>query len=258
VPPTATPNQHPHLAQHSPPAVMPSFAPGEHRMQSAMPTAAKDTHFPKATQSLPPQPVPPTPENAAEQFRRINKNLPDGVMYEPLDEETMRILKAVKPPTSAVSSTPQVSPSQKESQPIPSPAAPTIPSEIAKTIEQLTQNERNAQIFYAGISHDAPNDTIKNSLTELAKDCEVRFKKYSEILKIHFNINFIPVTKEINTNLSFSNAISLAISEENKALATLGNLLDQVEGTSLERQVERIINKKIVGHQLLLSYTVFK
>jgi hypothetical protein len=34
-----------------------------------------------------------SPENAAEKFRDFNKSLPDGVRYEPLDEETMRILK---------------------------------------------------------------------------------------------------------------------------------------------------------------------
>ena len=39
------------------------------------------------------QSAPPSPQTAAEQFRRVNKSLPDGVMYEPLDDEIMQILK---------------------------------------------------------------------------------------------------------------------------------------------------------------------
>jgi len=34
------------------------------------------------------------PQTAAERFQQKNKGLPDGVRYEPLDEETMKILRA--------------------------------------------------------------------------------------------------------------------------------------------------------------------
>lgn len=37
-----------------------------------------------------------SPAAAAEQFTRVNSNLPDGVRYEPLDEETMKILRTAQ------------------------------------------------------------------------------------------------------------------------------------------------------------------
>ncbi|MCL2286080.1 MAG: ferritin-like domain-containing protein [Firmicutes bacterium] len=199
-----------------------------------------------------PQLPQPTAEDAAEQFRRINRNLPDGVVYEPIDEETMRILKAAKPATA-----PKAAPQKQQAVQPPSPTAPTISSEIAKTIKKLAQDEHNAQIFYTDISFNAPSEEIKQSLTEMAKDCKLRHKKYTQLLKSHFDTDFVPAVKKLNTSLSFPNAIYLAISEENKALVTLGSLLDQVEGTTIERQIERIISKKILGHQLLLSYSHF-
>jgi len=200
-------------------------------------------------------PIPPTPQNTAEQFRRINKNLPDGVMYEPLDDETMRILRAVQSSAQGTPATSQDTIQPKESPPS-SPSAHTIPPEIAKTIETLTQDEHNAQVFYTSISHNAPNDAIKKSLTELAGDCEAHHKKYVKILKNHFDVEFTPGEKDINTNLPFSNAISLAIFEENKTLSTLFNLLGQIDGTPLERQIERVIIKKILGQQVLFSHYI--
>jgi hypothetical protein len=41
---------------------------------------------------MPPQENIP-PERAAEQFRQMNKKLPDGVRYEPLDEQTLKLLR---------------------------------------------------------------------------------------------------------------------------------------------------------------------
>ena len=120
-------------------------------------------------------------------------------------------------------------------------------------MQQLAQNEYNAHIFYTSISQNAPKETSKKSLTQLAKDCETRLEKYTEIIKSQFTIDFSPEEKEININLPFTDAISLAIAEENKALTTLTKLIDQTEGTSLERQIERLINKKIVAHQQVLA-----
>jgi len=202
----------------------------------------------------PPTPPPPaSPESAAEHFRRVNKSLPDGVMYEPLDDDIMRLLKdnghiKTLPPQNA---TPKVK-SEPPSQSAP-PTPPTIPSEIAKTIEKLSQDERNSQIFYAGISDNAPTSETKKTLTELAKGSETRKNIYLQVLNTQFNHNFTPKETEINTNLPFQQAVLLAVSEENKTLATLSSLLDQVEGTSLERQIERVINKKVLTHQMLLA-----
>jgi len=213
-----------------------------------------------------PAPVLPTPENAAEHFRRVNKSLPDGVMYEPLDEETMQILRSAKTGAQAATTTP-ATPAQSSQIPQATPPNQNAPhilpppitisfSEIAKTIQQLAQNERNAKIFYSGISKNAPTETIKKSLTKLAEDCEVRLQKHTQILKSDFDVNFTAEETVINTTLQFADAISLAITEENKSLTMLSSLLDKVEGTPLERQLERIISRKVVTHQMLLTISI--
>jgi len=187
-----------------------------------------------AAQKQPPQ-SPPTPaqspENTAEQFRRINKTLPDGVMYEPLDEGTMHALKPSTAPSSSAT------------------------TEISKTLQRLAQDEHNAHIFYSRIAQNAPSNEAKQSLMDLANGCESRCSKYIQILSAQFNLNFVPAQKEINTRIPYSNAIHLAINEENKALTTLTNLIDQIEGTPLEMQIQRMISKKILAHQILLSTT---
>jgi len=253
--------------QHMPSGQMPHHTPQHPFQQPHIPSAI----FPNQTQQQHPTPppqnrqqaqvqaqasAPPTPQNAAEQFRRMNKNLPDGVKYEPLDDETMRILKMAQLSAQGAPNTPQSAPQIKEVPP--SPSIPVIPPEIAKSIETLTQDEYNAQVFYTGISQNVSNEATKKSLTELAKDCEARHKKYTQMLKMHFDIEFTPAEKEINTSLPFSNAISLALSEESKTLSTLCSLLGQVEGTPMERQIERTIIKKILGQQVLFSFYITK
>ena len=245
--------------QHHPPPAMPPTAPPSHLPHQA-PAAHSQSNMPNL------QAAAASPEMAAEQFRRINKSLPDGVMYEPLDEETMRLLKnnanIPKPapvqqsPSSNIPHSPPPHPLPKGGS-APSPAPATVePEKISGILQSLAQDEYNAKIFYSGVSTSAPSEEIKKALANLAKDCETRLQQYIHMLGSHFKHNFTPQEKEINTNLPFRSAMSLAVSEENKALATLGNLLDQVEETSLERQVQRIISKKILGHQLLLSYTI--
>jgi len=187
-------------------------------------------------------------------------------MYEPIDDDIMRLLKdnghlqKIKPESKPTQPAPadiqQLQQSPQSQSPKQNTPPQPIPPEIAKTLENLTQNERNAQIFYTGISHASPTDEIKNALFLLAEGSETRISQYTQILQTHFSNQFAPQTKDINTNLPFFDAISLAISEENKALATLSNLLDQTEGTSIERQLERIISKKIVAHQILLTTRV--
>jgi len=195
----------------------------------------------------------PSPEMAAEQFRRINKGLPDGVMYEPLDDETMRLLKQHSAKQGSQPHPPTPSPTLPPTLPKHEPVKHELPANISATLQKLAQDEHNAQIFYSEISQNAPTSETKKVLLNLAEDCEARMQQYIKMLSTQFNNNFAPQKKEINTNLPFNPAISLAVSEENKALSTLSSLIDQVEETGLERQVQRMINKKILGHQLLLS-----
>jgi len=198
------------------------------------------------------------PQNAAEHFRRVNKNLPDGVMYEPLDEETMRLLKAAKPSTVPAQNTPPTPQLPQATNITPPPPnepnnAHTIPSQISDIIQTLAQNEHNAHIFYSAISHSSPTIEIQTSLESIAAECEQRVVLYTQVLSQHFSHEFSPAHKDINTSLPFHKAITLAVFEENKTLSTLSNLQSQITETSLERQIERIISKKIIAHQLLLT-----
>jgi len=217
------------------------------QQQRQMPTRPQHTPQPP---TQPVQNLQPTPELAAEQFRRVNKNLPDGVMYEPIDDDIMRLLKenghiknapAQGTPQPIASAAPSVAPATPLA---PMPASPSL-SKITTTLESLAQDEHNAKIFYTNLS-----------LSNLANACEVRLNQYVQILKSHFDRDFTPQDKELHTNIPFAEAITLAITEENKALVTLGGLLDQVEGTIVERLIERVINKKLIGHQLLMSHVV--
>ena len=260
---------------------------------------------------MPPGVGPVPPEKAAEQFRRINQSLPDGVRYEPLDDETMRLLRDnghlpklpplqttpqkpavpsqnhpaahAAPPSPQPGNTPPLAKIPMQSSPRtpmippeaatlttpppppaavpapeeipPEPVMPKLPPEIADIVEGLAQDERNAQIFYSHVSQNAPTDTTKKSLASLAKDCESRLSQYTSLLSDIFGRNFIPEEKDINIHLEFPEAVSLAISEENNALITLGDLLDQVADTEAERPVQRVINKKVIAHQILMGLT---
>ena len=270
--------QPPQQRHHQPPIMPPQqpqwqqqMIPPQHLQRPQQQPIIPPQHFqqpqqppmpaPQPLQMTPP-PGPPSPEKAAQHFRNINKGLPDGVMYEPLDDDIMQLLKDnghIPKNTPMPQNAPAMQQLQQQSQPqtsnqtTPPQPLPTIPSEIAKTIENLTQNEHNAQIFYTGISNTAPTEEIKKSLAMLAEGSQTRVSQYVQFLHANFNSQFSPQNKEININLPFRDAISLAISEENKALSTLCSLLDQAEGTSLERQIERIISKKVVAHQILLT-----
>jgi len=249
------------------------------RLQHQQPPTPMPQPQPKPLQANIPQAS--TPEVAAEQFRRINKTLPDGVMYEPLDEDTMRLLK-----TTAQKQPPQSSPSlphapentaeqfRRINKTLPdgvmyepldegtmhalkpsTPQSSSSTTEISNTLQRLAQDEHNAHIFYTRIAQNAPSNETKQSLIALANGCESRRSKYIQILSAQFNLTFAPAQKEINTKIPYSNAIQLAINEENKTLTTLTNLIDQIEGTPLEMQIQRMISKKILAHQILLSTT---
>jgi len=94
------------------------------------PPAGQDVTFP--TRTATPQPSthtadqPSSPEQAAQQFRRMNKSLPDGVRYEPLDEATMRLLRenGHLPP---VAEPPATAPQVQQSMTQPPPMAQQTP-----------------------------------------------------------------------------------------------------------------------------------
>jgi len=61
--------------------------------QPPMPQATSHQSTQTASAPLEPQILPP--QTAAERFQRVNRGLPDGVQFEPLDEETKAILRQI-------------------------------------------------------------------------------------------------------------------------------------------------------------------
>jgi hypothetical protein len=75
--------------------------------QSAAPPPMIPPMIPQHTSPMIPQQTATLPpEKAAEKFQHMNKNLPDGVHYEPLDDETMQLLRKHRPSTPQQSAPP--------------------------------------------------------------------------------------------------------------------------------------------------------
>ncbi|MCL2841382.1 MAG: hypothetical protein FWE05_11495 [Defluviitaleaceae bacterium] len=199
------------------------------------------------------QPMPVPPEAAAAEFRRVNKALPDGVRYEPLDDETMRLLQDNGHiPKNPITTSSQPAPVDKLPEKLENTSV-IFPESLCNILENLSQDERNAHIFYTHFAESSEHEPIKKALATLAKDSEQRQNQYISLISTHFNHNHTPKEIKINTNIPIADAITLALTEENKSLVTLGNLLDQVVNTDLEQIIQRIINKKIIAHQILMT-----
>ena len=191
----------------------------------------------------PPQNTPPSPEQAVQQFRRVNKGLPDGVRYEPLDETTMQLLRdnGHLPKEQPQVSTPAM------------PALPPVPpvfsgeeqEQTVKTIQRLIQDERNAHVFYSHLE----------GFADIAKSCLTHMKQLKEMLASQYGNEFAPAETEINTQLEFGDAVALALVEEEKSLRVLTELLDEVKNAECERVIQRVINRKIVNYNQLARMT---
>jgi len=271
----APPMMHGNSANHAPRnpigQVIPQHS-GAHEGASRTPTPTQhaanrpSTHA-EATQQ-------PSQEQAVRQFRRANKGLPDGVRYEPLDENTMRLLRenghlppaeptqqtqapapsTVQAPEPLVPVQPAItgltSPQPMTATPLPS-AAPPDSLSIVKVIEGLVQDERNAHVFYSHLAKTAQGNASEPALTEIANDSSQHAAKFTQILARQFGSNFTPVEAEINTGLELTNALALALEEENKSLRILAELLEGVANTESEKIIQRIINKKVVNYNQL-------
>ncbi|MCL2405367.1 MAG: hypothetical protein FWC92_07460 [Defluviitaleaceae bacterium] len=216
--------------------------------------------------------TPPSPQQAANQFRRTNKGLPDGVRYEPLDEDTMRLLREhghlppvpetqdaqppMQQPLAPVSA--HIPPPSPLGVPLPQQTAASIPQltapemePIIKIIKELIQDERNAHIFYSHLAKSAMGQPIEPALTNIASDSVKHTQKFTHILTSQFNSSFEPAEAEINTGLEIKDALTLALQEENASLRTLAELHESVANTESERVIQRIINKKIANYNQL-------
>ncbi|MCL2197851.1 MAG: hypothetical protein FWB80_02905 [Defluviitaleaceae bacterium] len=113
---------------------------------------------------MPPQAT--SPQKAAEQFHQMNKNLPDGVKYEPLDDEIMKILREKSPHFKDLAAPPSQSPAQ--------PALP-LPPEAVEILKGMAQCEKSMYAFFKNFPDNA-------ELAALAEASEKRLERLDTII----------------------------------------------------------------------------
>ena len=232
---------------------------------------------------VPPTPEPPSPSTAAERFQQMNRSLPDGVRFEPLDEETkaalQKLRRAAPAPSPTPSSTsqtpiaPAATPASSAVQmPMPSsiPAPPQMPAETvhqnisapkpiagashaenqmpspesAALLEKLIQDERNAMLFYQYLSGISPTADFRDNLHGIARDCEVRHSHYQQILQNIHGRAFEAKNTPINTLVDFDKGVEVAILEERRILETMAELIDQLGHKS--GSLQNMVNRRMI------------
>jgi rubrerythrin len=183
----------------------------------------------------------PPPMGMAERLKQLNRNLPDGVHYEPLDANALRQLQSG-------AATPTPPPPELPFTPVP----PTPFSEKTNALlVRLIQDERNSVVFYTHLAEDAPGEDIAESLKKIAEGCGQRQKTYGEMYQKLTGKEFTPKESKINTGIPFRDGVALALSEENKSVRALTDWLDSRPDSATAFTVQNIINKKIVNANLL-------
>lgn len=230
------------------------------------------------------------PVDPAERLRSLNKNLPDGVHYEPLDAKTLQQLQASRGGSSKAQQQPpqqqpvqqpasQVIPQQNASQPFAAQAAPpqSMPpqpvlsnaasphsaspaphdtslseAEIikAESIERLIQDERNAHVFYTHLATLSPRSDFSAILNSIADGCSQRMDSCSKLLNGLYERTYAPAETAVNTPVSFDEGVALAVREENKTLRSLADMQAAADAKAAGT-LQQIINRKLVDHNIL-------
>jgi hypothetical protein len=182
------------------------------------------------------------PYNPVEQFQRLNQDLPDGVRFEPLDERTRQIMRdagQLPPPVPQPAGYPSAGHSAAVSPP------------VVQVLEDLIQDESNAYIFYSHLSGLAQRDDFTSIIGNMAENCQQYAHLYQGLLNRLYAQSFEPEEAAVNTQVNFDTGLALAVQEENKSLRALADLQELLNDTESVRTVQNIINKKIIGHNML-------
>ena len=199
----------------------------------------------------PPEPElqpPPTPETAAARIQQVNRTLPDGVRYEPIDEETWAALRKMQKsqmeeqkqkdaqkkeetkvsPTSTAPS--NAAPVEAASQ-VHAPPTESIPGQAL--LESLIQDERNASIFYEHLSKSASSNEIISTLQEISKASNSRHSFYQRMLEEVYDGSYEVRDIIIKANIPFRQGIQIALREEAKIMLSMTKLIDQSDNKEL-------------------------
>jgi len=214
--------------------------------------------------------MPEAPETAAKRIHKINQNLPDGVRFEPMDEETKAALMALKqrPPEAAASQ--EKAPEVAVQKP-PQPPAPTVaktpkitaalPGEALPSAVQLTrfiQDEQNAHTYYLRLAEHAPQAQFKPMLQEIAAACQQRMQQGQRWLSAFHGQEFAPKEAAISPPEHFPRALELALQEEAVLLHAMADMQEKLD-MEAAWQFQRQINRRLADqHRLQWMYTAHK
>jgi len=201
----------------------------------------------------PQQPPPPqmqarTPESAAGQIQQANRGLPDGVRYEPIDEETKAALQKIQAMQNAAQ--------EEETPPVPETptpeiaVTPTTPSSDTDLLKRLAQDEQNAFQYYQYLSQIAPNEDMQKKLQEISQSCNSRQNIFKQMLQDDFDVKEI----RINDSIQFTQGMAIAIREETKILDNMARLIEQSKGDS---NLQNMLNKRLI-QQNWLQWALFQ
>jgi hypothetical protein len=197
-----------------------------------------------AAPAMPPMPAPPVaPPSPAERFHQANRSLPDGVRYEPLDEETQAILRTMGKMPSAPPSPP---PAVALEAPVEAVKPATLPQENPSSkvdlLTRIIQDERNASVFYQHLADIAPQSDFQAILREMAMDCQSRIPQYQALLESPFT----PKDTPINTQIGFGQGIEMAVGEERRFLSDMAALLDTLSSDDAQN-LQNLLNKRMIS-----------
>ena len=219
-----------------------------------------------------------SPQTAAERFQQVNRGLPDGVVFEPLDNETRAVLQSIGITGQAK---PNIPPSVAKPNPAPvatvvsSPAAAntTVPvpghkdekpdgnntasPESANMLEGLIQDEYNAAVYYKYLSGAAPSGDFQKKLQGIANDCEKRRGLYQSILKNLHGRGFEPKNNPVNTTVGFAQGMEMAVMEENKMLDAMTELMEHLTDRASIYTMQSLLNKRMIRLNWL-QWALFK
>ena len=227
---------------------------------------------PKTPSAMPAMPIAPpakaaesSPADAAAHFRNINKGLPDGVQFEPLDPETKALLESLgklppepqkptaSPPVAPVAPAAPVAPvapaTPTESA---ESAAPVAPVESAALLERLIQDERNAALYYQYLSGIATSPEHQSTLREMADECEARRSRYHGLMESLHGRAYEPKNTPVNTGIGFNKGMEMAVEEENKMLGVMAQLLDSLAADPAAFALQNLIAKRLIRLNWLL------
>lgn len=189
---------------------------------------------------------------------QMPQSLPDGVKYEPLDANTMNLIKDlnISPEEQGNTSPPnptQPLPNQSQpllQQPRPSLQQPPVQEQelhesMLQKMERFIQNERNASIFYQHLANSAPREDYSRALDDIRRESFNHSRAYNDLYQKYKGEAFLPEEKEIDTRVNFQDGVGWAIAEECKAIRELSGIYEQQEDEKDFRSISSVIYKKI-------------